>query len=223
MYPMTKDEKLSLWIPDFQSNALVNIYEGTAQTIASNLQGPWGIAPINDNLFVVTNLSGNNISLISDTGEYKEIISNLRSPTGIASDDNYVYVANTGSSRRAIEWFDKSKLSSAETAIDSSEDASSLVTGLQNVTNLILGPDNLLYFSYSLGTRGVVGRVNPEVCRTNGGCTSDTVEIVLYTELPAPLAGLTITPYMQLFIHCIFSPEIYWVQLDKTAEATATP
>jgi hypothetical protein len=221
LYATTKDEKLSLWIPDFQSNTLVNIYEGVSQTITSNLQGPWGITLIEDQSFGVTNLSGNNVTLITHNGDSKEIISGLRSPTGIASDDKYIYIANTGSTRRAIEWFDKSAILDAEMAIDAGESATPLITGLQNVTDITIGSDDLLYFSYSLGTRGVVGRVDPEVCRNNGGCTSDTVEIVLYTELPSPLAGLTITPDMKLYIHSIFSPEIYWVQLDTVGQDTS--
>ncbi len=76
-----------------------------------------------------------------------------------------------------------------------------------------MAADGLLYFSYSLGTRGVVGRVNPATCRENGGCSSEQVEIVVYSELAAPLSGLTISPDMELFIHSIFSPEIYWVDL----------
>jgi hypothetical protein len=82
----------------------------------------------------------------------------------------------------------------------------------------VLGPDGYLYFAYSLGTRGVIGRVDPEVCRENNGCNIDRVEIVLYTELAAPLAGLAISPDMRLYVHTIFRPEIYWVQLkDSTA------
>jgi hypothetical protein len=220
LYAATKDDKLSLWIPDFQSNALINIYEGVASTVASNLQGPWGITSIDAQTFGVTNLSGNSVTLITDKGEIKEVISRLRSPTGITSDDQYVYVANTGSTRRAIEWFDKSAVLKADANIDSSKSAMPLISGLQNITDLSLGSDNLLYFSYSLGTRGIVGRVDPEVCRKNGGCTSDAVEIVLYTELPSPLAGLTITPDMKLYIHSIFSPEIYWVQLEADENDT---
>lgn len=222
LYAATKEDKLSLWIPDFQSNTLVNIYEGVAETVASKLQGPWGITRIDEQTFGVTNLSGNNVTLITDKGDIKEVISKLRSPTGITSDDQYIYVANTGSTRRAIEWFDKSAVLNAETSIDSSKAPMPLVSGLQNITDLSLGSDNLLYFSYSLGTRGVVGRVDPEICRKNGGCTSDTVEIVLYTELPSPLAGLTITPDMKLYIHSIFSPEIYWVQLETNPQDTTT-
>ena len=103
------------------------------------------------------------------------------------------------------------------TALNSPEgtsDVKPLVTGLQNTTGVVMAPDGYLYFAYSLGTRGVVGRVNPNECRENG-CTNDQVDIVIFTELAAPLAGLTISPDMRLYVHTIFSPDIYWVQLDN--------
>jgi hypothetical protein len=90
-----------------------------------------------------------------------------------------------------------------------------LVSGLQNPTNLVIGPDRWLYIAYSLGTRGIVGRVNPDICREKGGCTNLDVEIVLWSELAAPLAGLVITPDMRLFVHTMFGAEIYWVQLPE--------
>jgi hypothetical protein len=34
--------------------------------------------------------------------------------------------------------------------------------------------------------------------------------------LAAPLAGMTLSPDMHLYIHSIFSPEIYWVDLKTT-------
>jgi hypothetical protein len=38
----------------------------------------------------------------------------------------------------------------------------------------------------------------------------------VYTELAAPLAGLTISPDMRLYVHSIFSPDVYWIDLNKT-------
>src|SRR5262249_35734768 len=160
----------------------------------------------------ITNLSSNNVVSVKTTGETQELISDLRSPTGIATDTNFIYVANTGSTRRSIEWFAKTETANNTPIQPNDLPEHELVTGLQNTTNLTMGPDGLLYFSYALGSRGIVGRVDPERCRTNGGCTSDQVEIVLYTELAAPLAGLTVSPDMKLYIHSIFSPDIYWVQ-----------
>ncbi|MBL8164998.1 MAG: hypothetical protein JNJ61_23650 [Anaerolineae bacterium] len=214
----TENDELNLWIPDFLNNNFVNIRRGVTAVIASNLNGPWGSAFVNEDTFLVTNLAGNNLIRIQRDGETQELLSALRSPTGIATAGEYVYIANTGSARRAIEWYESAQLLGTSEALDSSELSRdhALVSGLQNVTNIVMAADGYLYFSYALGTRGVVGRVNPDVCREQGGCSNDQVEIVLYTELAAPLAGLTISPDMRLYIHSIFSPDIYWVQIETT-------
>lgn len=214
MVAKTGQSNTSLWIPDFQSNTVVEITQGVVKNIADNLEGPWGITAFDDTQFLVTNLRGNNVVLVG-AGEPKQVITQLRSPTGIALDSSYIYVANTGSARRAIEWFSAASIVEQAEPINAEDETTphTLVTGLQNVTNITMATDGLLYFSYSLGTRGVVGRVNPATCRENGGCSSDQVEIVVYSELAAPLSGLTISPDMELFIHSIFSPEIYWIDL----------
>ncbi len=207
----------SLVIPDFQSNNLVQITHGVVKNLATNLNGPWGITEFGDSQFLVTNLRGNDVVLVGD-GEAQTLITKLRSPTGIAVHDTFIYVANTGSARRAIEWFDAPTDSTKNLPIDAEDKtvSHSLVTGLQNVTNIVMGKDGLLYFGYSLGTRGVVGRVDPKTCRENGGCSSDQIQIVIYSELAAPLAGVTLSDDMHLYIHSIFSPEIYWVDLKST-------
>jgi hypothetical protein len=92
---------------------------------------------------------------------------------------------------------------------------SRLISGLQEVTNVVMGPDDYLYFAYALGSRGVVGRVDPEVCKENGGCTNTQVELVVWTELAAPLAGLIITPEMRLYVHTMFGTEIYWLDMQS--------
>lgn len=224
MYVTSEDDRVTLWIPDFQNNTLTHIVQGTADIVASNLKGPWGIAPLNDSEFAVTNLLGNNLVSISGSGEIKEMIDNLRSPAGVALDSENLYVANTGSARRAIEWFSLSDVEGHDEPIDSSDQTlnASLVTGLQNVTDLAMASDGYLYFSYALGTRGVVGRVDPKLCREHGGCTNDQVEIVLYSELAAPLAGLIVSPDMRLYVHSIFSPDIYWLQLDSNVSDPQT-
>ncbi len=218
MLAKTFQGKTSLWIPDFQSNNVVEITQGVVKNIATNLNGPWGIAEFSDTQLLVTNLRGNNVVMVGGD-EPKEVITKLRSPTGIVVDDTYVYIANTGSARRAIEWFTTASVSKQSAPVDAEDKtiSHSLVTGLQNVTNITMGSDGFLYFGYALGTRGVVGRVNPATCRDNGGCGSNQVEIVVYSELAAPLAGMTLSPDMVLYIHSIFSPEIYWVDLTKTA------
>ncbi|MBA3873387.1 MAG: hypothetical protein H0X30_30000 [Anaerolineae bacterium] len=217
MVAQTDGKGTNLWIPDFQSNNLVEITQGVVKNVATNLDGPWGIAQFNDSQFLVTNLHGNDVVMVGD-GDLKEIITNLRSPTGIVVADKYIYVANTGSARRAIEWFDAPNASTKSLPIDAEDKtvSHSLVTGLQNVTNIVMGSDGFLYFGYSLGTRGVVGRVDPAICRKNGGCSNDQIQIVVYSELAAPLAGVTLSDDMHLYIHSIFSPEIYWVDLKAT-------
>jgi hypothetical protein len=209
--------EVSLWIPDFQTNTLAHINRSGLEIATSNLNGPWGITPGNSTHFFVTNLLDHNATKVGKDGTTNHILTNLRSPTGIAADAEYTYIANTGSARRAIEWFNTQELVNTEDAIDTekSDSAHTLVTGLQNTTNIALASDGFLYFTYALGTRGVVGRVDPNICRENGGCTHDQVEIVVYTELATPLAGLTISPDMRLFVHSMFSPDIYWVQLNS--------
>lgn len=208
------NNEFQLWIPDFQTDTLVRIRQGIVENIATGLNGPWGITLLNADTFIITNLKANNAVTISN-GTVQETISNLRSPTGIAADDNYIYIANTGSARRAIEWFDRSQMSAGEgdLPINASEAGKPLVSGLQNTTGITLGPDGLLYFAYALGTRGVVGRVDPAVCIESGGCSNDQIETVVFTELAVPLAGLTIAPDMRLFVHSMFSPDLYWLQL----------
>jgi hypothetical protein len=215
----TAENELNLWVPDFEANQLVRVDRNGVDTIVSDLDGPWGIAHLNETEFLLTSLRGNSLIQASRDGQSRAILTDLRSPTGITTDDQYVYVANTGSARRAIEWINKGDIPSQGSAPDSEIVTHPLISGLQNTTGLVMAGDGYLYFAYSLGTRGVVGRVNPEVCRSDAGCTNDQVEIVLYTELAAPLAGLTITPDMRLFVHTMFSPDIYWLKLNANPES----
>lgn len=219
LYATESNNDLQLWIPDFQTDTLIRIQRGIVENITTGLDGPWGITTLEDNNFIVTNLKGNNAVKINSEGKQEIIISNLRSPTGVATDQTHIYIANTGSARRAIEWFSIEQINEEDTDLPLSADAVAqpLVSGLQNTTGLVIASDGMLYFSYALGTRGVVGRVDPEQCINNGGCSNDQVEIILYTELAVPLAGLTISPDMRLYIHSMFSPDLYWVQLPTAA------
>lgn len=205
------DEELHLWVPDFQSNTLNDVTRRGVQVITNALSGPWGMVPENDDTFLITNLSANTLTRVSREGQVETVVGGLRAPTGVAVDSNIVYVANNGSTRRAIEWYDLT----TDLPIESGEStgSQSLVTGLQNVTGLELAPDGYLYFAFSLGTRGVVGRVDPVRCMENGGCSHDDIEIVLMTELASPLAGLTVSPDGRLFVHTMFSPDIYWARI----------
>jgi hypothetical protein len=210
-----KDDELTLWAPDINTGQLLKINQEKApEPIVKNLDSPWGIAYLDDTKFLITSQNGDNINVVSRDGTVTKIAEGLRSPTGIIVDaeNETAYVANSGSARRAIEWFDTSALTGEAITIPSLQ-MMPLVSGLQNTTDVTLGSDGMLYFAYALGTRGVVGRVDPQKCKDQGGCTNDEVEIVVYTELTAPLAGLTISPDMTLFIHTMFRPEIYRVEL----------
>jgi hypothetical protein len=209
----TDDGGFDLWIPDFDTSSFMRVDEtqsAPARITDDLMDGPWGIALLNEEQFLVSNVRSNNLITITREGQAQEAMTGLRSPAGLVREDNYVYVVNNGSARRAIEWFDVTDLDAEEAVSDVTEP---LVSGLQNASGLAMGADDYLYFTYALGTRGVVGRVDPQMCREQDGCTSEDVEIVIFTELQAPLAGLTISPDMRLFMHTIYRPEIYWVSL----------
>lgn len=215
LYAEESETGFNLWIPDFPKNQLILIDEtrSTPAVITDELEGPWGIIYLDDERFLISNLLANNIVITSREGEVQELVEGLRSPTGIARQGNRIFVANNGSARRAIEWFEY---------VESTEDAEEeglpditlnpLVSGLQNVSNLVMAEDGYLYFTYALGTRGVVGRIWPDDC-VEEGCVGEDVEIVVFTDLPAPLSGLTISPDLRLFVHAIYRPEIYWLSL----------
>jgi hypothetical protein len=206
MYIEENNNQPTLWIPDYLNNSLVRIVRGgSAQTVADGFEGPWGIAYLDDEQFLISNLLGDSIDLVTRQGERQSFLDNLASPAGMAIDENLLYVANNGSTRRAIEWYDLENPRAGEEQL--------LLAGIQNTTGLQLAADGYLYFAYALGTRGVIGRIDPIECRETGGCTADEIEIVLYTELETPLAGLTVTPDMRLFVHTMFDPSLYWVQL----------
>ncbi len=206
--------ELILWVPDFQSNTLARVTRNGVRPVAENLKGPWGIAAFDDDHFLVSNLLGNTLEKIDRDGQGETLVSDLASPTGVISDGKMIYVANNGSTRRSVEWYAADALADGKPTDDLNH---VLVNGLQNVTGIVMGPDSYLYMAYSLGTRGIVGRVDPVACRAQG-CTRDDVQVVIQTELAAPLAGLAVSPDMRLFIHTMFSPDIYWTQLDKPAD-----
>jgi len=217
MVSETTEFGFNLWIPDFDTDQFMRI-DHTASAPAlitrENLDGPWGIANLGEEQFLISNLRADNLVIADSQGNSQVAVEGLRAPAGLIVDGDYVYVANNSSARRAIEWFAIDDLDIDDegniTVVEGITQP--LVTGLQNTSSLVLADDGYLYFSYALGTRGVVGRVNPEECR-DGGCSNEQVEIVLFTELTAPLAGLTITPDMRLFVHTIYRPEIYWLEL----------
>jgi len=195
-----------LWIPDTDSETLWKVDQARLApvSIASQLNTPWGITRIDPDHFLVTNAHAHSISQVSESGITHTILTDLRSPTGIASDGSRVYVANAGSARRGIEWFEIQEDGSYS-------EPQPLVSGLRSITNVALANDGFLYFGYALGTRGIVGRIEPRQC-LDSGCASDDVEVVVFPDIPAPIA-LTISEDRRLFLHSRYRPEIYWAQL----------
>ena len=168
------------------------------------VEAPWGIAKLDDARYLITDVRASSLIEVTETGEEREVKNGLRSPTGIAFHDQRVYVANGGSARRGIEYIE----------IDSEtgySEVRTLVSGLQNTTTIEMGSDDKLYFAYALGTRGVIGRIDPTMC-LESGCSNSDVELVVFSDIPAPLA-ITLSDDLRLFLHSRFRPEIYWLQL----------
>jgi len=198
----------TVWAVDFQDSILfsVNVETGLVP-VREGLAAPWGLAAsATDDTFYITEWESDNLINITREGDITVVASDFVDPSGLVATEDRLYVANNGSVRRAVEWIDMSE--------GSDRTPQPLVTGLQDVTGLVLAVDGNLYIAYALGTRGVIGRVNPESC-VNGGCTNADVELIAWTELPAPLAGLTISPDMRLFVHTIFGAEIYYVDIPQ--------
>jgi hypothetical protein len=205
-----ENQTLTMFVPDYANNTLTRVTRQGVTNLVHDLEGPWGISYVDEERFFVTSLLGNRVNLINREGESQPVLEGLSSPMGIVHDGETVFVANYGSTRRSVEFY---SFDSVVNGAQDDEENHVLVSGLQNTTGLQLGADGLLYFAYSLGNRGLVGRVDPAVCAANGGCTNDQIEIVLYTDLAVPLAGLTLTPDMRIFVHTMFTPDIYWAQL----------
>lgn len=198
---------VSLWVPDYQAGALLHITAVGVDEVATGLAGPWGIAPLGSSVFLVSNELAETVEIVSRDGERQIFAEDLDRPTGLAYSDGTVYVANSGDPDRAIEWYPLGTVTDDEPAT-----GAVLVEGLNDVMAVQLGPDDNLYFAYDEDGVGVIGRVDPEECRENGGCTLDDVEQVVVTDLAAPLAGLTFASDGRLFFHERYGEELFWVQ-----------
>ena len=200
------DAGFNLWTPDPETGTLWKVDQRRAspEGVATRLEAPWGLSRLDEGGFLVTDTRSNSILALSQSGERETLQSELRAPTGIARQGDKVYFANGGSARRGIEYFELREDGSASEVMP-------LVSGLQNATNILLGADGYLYFAYALGTRGVVGRIDPERCH-QAGCGNQEVEMVVFSDIPAPLA-ITLSDDLRLFLHSRYRPEIYWAQL----------
>ena len=193
-------------VPDPDNSTVWKVDQSRSAPVrfTTSIEAPWGIARLDAASYLITDVRTNSIIEVAEHGANRGIQSELRAPTGIVRYQDKVYFANGGSARRGIEYFD----------IYEDGDFSGvkpLVSGLQNTSNLVLGGDGKLYFAYALGTRGVVGRIDPAVCHESG-CSNSDVELVVFSDIPAPLA-ITLSDDLRLFLHSRFRPEIYWLQL----------
>jgi hypothetical protein len=195
-----------LWVPDPDTGNLWKVDQRRAApvSVTADLAAPWGIARLNDDSFLLTDTRSNSILEVPIGDGPLTVVGDLRAPTGIVRQDDYVYFANGGSARRGIEYFELE-------ADGRYSPVKPLVSGLQNTSNIAMGADGYLYFSYALGTRGVIGRIEPSQCHDKG-CSNQDVEMVVLSSIPAPLA-ITLSDDMRLFLHSRFRPEFYWVQL----------
>ena len=216
------DGVTQLWVPDFATDDFLRIHPRNVPTtvLEGGLAGGWGLAYLDEDHFIISNLLADTVLAVSRFGETETLVERLRSPTGLVLDGGALYVANTGSARRSIEWFTLRQIRADDEPLNAMEVTNALlVGGLQNVTGLVLAEDGWLYFAYSEGALGVIGRVDAHQCRDQGGCQADEVEVVARTALAAPLAGLTLAPDGRLYFHSLYKPEIYWLQLPE-ADAT---
>ncbi len=198
----------NLWVPDPDTGTLwkVDQQREAPEDVARELAAPWGITRLNEESFLLTDTRTNSIIEVPAAGDRTTVHDQLRAPTGIARDADRIYVANGGSARRGIEYFKRGDDGSYT-------EIQPLVSGLQNTTDIIMGADGYLYFSYALGTRGVVSRIDPTRC-LEGGCGSQDVEMVVFSDIAAPLA-IALSDDLRLFLHSRYRPEIYWAQLPS--------
>lgn len=205
-----------VWVADFESSRVARISRDTGLVpVKEGLSQPWGIVPsLTDDTFYLTQWGTDDLIKMTREGNVTVVAGGFEDPSGLVATEDSIYIANNGSARRAIEWLDISNPNTQPTL-------QPLVSGLQKVTNLVMGQDGKLYIAYALGRRGAIGRIDPEICKAAGGCTNTQIELVVWTELAAPLAGLAISPDNRLYVHTMFGSEIYWLDLPAIEEAAA--
>lgn len=206
--------QLALWVPDYNRNELLYVTRAGVKPVVGEFAGPWGMAYLDEAHFLISNLLSGSLERVSRSGDRSVILRGLASPAGVVRTEDHVFVANNGSSRRAIEWY--AGIDLTEDGIDLAEgERGILVSGVTNVAGLQLDASGeYLYFTYALGTRGMVARVRIADC-LDSGCETDAIETVIFTDLSAPLAGLTLSPDNRLYVHTMYSPDLYWVSLDE--------
>jgi hypothetical protein len=202
---------IELWVPDFEEGSVHHVVDRRARTVVDGLDGPWGIAYLDAESFLITNMLDDSLVAVTRSGDWRVLHDGFAAPTAIAIDSNarLVYVANSASLERSIEAVSISDLLDGEVPADTHL----VVSGLENVTGLELASDGALYIAYQIGDFGRVGRLHVESCLAAGGCTGGEVHVVVDANLPAPLAGLALSDDMRLFVHTLAEPNLMWTQL----------
>ncbi len=204
-----RDGTLYLWVPDAGSRSIVRVTPAEVETIVSGTGEPWSLIPYDVNSFLVSGLRANTVEQVTRDGERTAWITGLEDPTALVLHREYLYVANTGDLDRSIEWYPLTDIRAGN------PEPSPMLRGIEGITAMQIFSDGYLYFSYERDGRGLIGRIQPDICRDAGGCRADQVELVLDPRLNAPLAGLMITPDGRMFFHTRYGSVINWVQLDS--------
>lgn len=212
LYAESVGDALHLWVPDYDAGNVKHYTEAGVETLANGLEGPWGIARLSDEAFLVTGQRGDALSLVRRDGEHEVVLEGLDEPTDLVVDASagLVYVANGSGDDRAVEWYSLDDLRDGEPAPEGGR----LVEGLDSPTDIHAAEDGYLYVAYADGDEGLVGRVDAAACHERGGCAAEDVTVVIESGLPAPLAGLTTSPSGRLYLHTAYGEEIYWVQME---------
>lgn len=213
LYAEPVEEGPSLWIPDYGEGSLKHIADHDVETVAEGLEGPWGIAPVEDRGFLVTSQDAGRLSLIGRDGGQTVLLDGLDEPTGVVLDaaSGWVYVANAADPDRTVAGY------RLETLLGNGESATAepVIRGLERPTGLALDADGQLYVAYEAEGLGLVARVDPAACRDRGGCEAEEVSLIVDTELPAPLAGLTLSSDGRMYLHTAYDGQVYWAQIAR--------
>jgi len=203
-----RDGNLYLWVPDAGARSIVRVSPSEVETIVSGTGEPRSLIPYDVNTFLVSGLRANTVEQVSRDGERITWITGLEDPTALVLHREYLYVSNMSNVDRAIEWY-----TLADIRADNPE-PSPLLRGIEGITGMQLYSDGYLYFTYEQDGRGLVGRIQPDVCRDANGYSADQVEVVVAPRLTSPLAGLMITPDGRMFFHELYGNVLNWVQLE---------
>jgi len=180
------------------------------RTVARDLHGPWGLAYVDEEHFLLTNLLSNTVNLLSRDGDNQVLLDGLSAPMGLVHDEETVYVANYGSTRRSIEWYDY------DAVLDGSADArrsrSCAGQRLAERDRLAAWQRRQALLCLRASNRGMIGRVDPQIC----GRTAVAVTINRDRALQRPrgaAGGLNAHAGHAAVRHTMFQTDLYWADI----------